>query len=241
MDEMTRLRQAFTLEPLLDAALRESGTGAKEFRDTGFIANLEKVLAIPDNIPISQTGLNIMLVNSVRFLVNRLRWEADVAQAPGDPRRGCRRSDRRPRAAPLRHDQAAALPLRRSRAAGDPGLGDVEPGAVSRRAARRSDAAAPVGRGDDERGDQHRRNLPEDARVRRRRGGGIELHPDRQLRFHRPVHHRARLQLPRMVPLDRPPVLAGLSQADAQVPAVAAGRQARAVAAQEPVQHRRIP
>lgn len=82
MDEMTRLRQAFQLEPLLDAALKESGTGAREFRDTGFIANMEHVLQIPNNIPISQTGLQIMLVNSTRFLVNRARWEADVERHP---------------------------------------------------------------------------------------------------------------------------------------------------------------
>jgi hypothetical protein len=82
MNDMAQLRAAFQLEPLLDAAFRESGTGAKEFRDTAFIANLEKVLQIPNNIPISQTGLNIMLVNSTRFLVNRLRWEADVARHP---------------------------------------------------------------------------------------------------------------------------------------------------------------
>lgn len=82
MDELTRLKQAFTLEPLLDTAFRESGTGAKHFRDTSFIPNLQRVLEIPHNIPISQTGLNIMLVNSVRFLVNRLRWEADVEKHP---------------------------------------------------------------------------------------------------------------------------------------------------------------
>lgn len=82
MNDMARLRAAFQLEPLLDAALKEGATGAKEFRDTGFIANLEHVLQIPNNIPISQTGLQIMLVNSTRFLVNRARWEADVERHP---------------------------------------------------------------------------------------------------------------------------------------------------------------
>ena len=65
--------------------MRLSGNPAparKEFRDTGFIANLERVLQIPHNIPISATGLQIMLVNSIRFLVNRLRWEADVEKHP---------------------------------------------------------------------------------------------------------------------------------------------------------------
>ncbi|MDR2857519.1 MAG: sulfotransferase [Novosphingobium sp.] len=82
MDEFARLRQAFTLGPLLDAAFREAGTGAKEFRDPGFLANLEQVLKIPTRIDISQTGLQIMYVNSLRWLVNRLRWEADVARHP---------------------------------------------------------------------------------------------------------------------------------------------------------------
>jgi hypothetical protein len=82
MDDIARLRQAFTLEPLLDAAFRESGTGAKEFRNSSFLPNLEQVLAIPSRIDISPTGLQIMHVNSLRFLVNRLRWEADVARHP---------------------------------------------------------------------------------------------------------------------------------------------------------------
>jgi len=82
MDELTRLKQAFTLEPLLDAAFRESGTGAKEFRDPSFLPNLEEVLKIPTRIDISLTGLQAMQVNSLRWLVNRLRWEADVAKHP---------------------------------------------------------------------------------------------------------------------------------------------------------------
>lgn len=82
MDEMARLRDAFRLEPLLETSLKESGTGARAFRDTRFITNLEKVLEIPNNIPISQTGLQIMLVNSTRFLVNRARWEADIEKHP---------------------------------------------------------------------------------------------------------------------------------------------------------------
>ncbi|MGE3691044.1 MAG: sulfotransferase [Novosphingobium sp.] len=82
MNEFEKLKDTFQLQPLLDAALKESGTGAKEFRDTAFITNLKHVLEIPNNIPISQTGLQIMLINSTRFLVNRLRWEADVAKHP---------------------------------------------------------------------------------------------------------------------------------------------------------------
>jgi len=82
MTDMDALRRAFTLEPLLDAAFREAGTGAREFRDTSFLPNLERVLDIPNNIAISATGLSIMLANSTRFLVNRLRWEADVERHP---------------------------------------------------------------------------------------------------------------------------------------------------------------
>lgn len=82
MEEFVRLRQAFTLEPLLDAAFKEAGTGAKEFRDPSFLPNLEQVLKIPTRIDISQTGLQIMYVNSLRWLVNRLRWEADVEKHP---------------------------------------------------------------------------------------------------------------------------------------------------------------
>ncbi|MCX7864768.1 MAG: hypothetical protein N2423_07020, partial [Novosphingobium sp.] len=82
MDEFARLRQAFTMEPLLERSFNEAGTGAREFRATRFLANLERVLEIPNNIPISFKGLQIMLVNTVRFLVNRLRWEADVEKHP---------------------------------------------------------------------------------------------------------------------------------------------------------------
>jgi hypothetical protein len=82
MDDMTSLKQAFTLEPLLDAAFRESGAGATDFRDRSFLPNLERVLAIPHNIDISLSGVQIMHTNSLRFLVNRLRWEADVARYP---------------------------------------------------------------------------------------------------------------------------------------------------------------
>ncbi len=82
MDELAKAKQAFALEPLLDTAFAEAGTGAKQFRDESFIPNLEKVLAIPHNIDISLSGVQIMHTNSLRFLVNRLRWEADVAKYP---------------------------------------------------------------------------------------------------------------------------------------------------------------
>lgn len=134
MTEFEKLKDAFRLEPLLESALKESGTGAREFRDTRFIANLEKVLEIPNNIPISQTGLQIMLVNSTRFLVNRARWEADVEKHPeildedvddpivvlGLPRSGTTKMQRF---------------LGRPQPSGNSRLGHVEPGSLPGRAA----------------------------------------------------------------------------------------------------------
>lgn len=82
MDDIASLRQALTLEPLLDAAFRESGTGRTEFRDTTFLPNLEKVLAIPSRLSLSARGLQGMHANSLRWLINRIRWEADVEAHP---------------------------------------------------------------------------------------------------------------------------------------------------------------
>lgn len=82
MDEIARLKQALTLEPLLEVAFAEAGTGAREFRDTSFLPNLEKTLEIPTRLPMSARGLMGVHANFLRFLVNRLRWEADVAKHP---------------------------------------------------------------------------------------------------------------------------------------------------------------
>jgi hypothetical protein len=82
MDELARAKQAFAFEPLLAAAFAEAGTGATSFRDEGFFVGLHKVLAIPHSIDISLSGVRIMHTNSLRFLVNRLRWEADVEKYP---------------------------------------------------------------------------------------------------------------------------------------------------------------
>lgn len=82
MDEISRLKQALRLEPLLDAAFAEAGTGAKEFRDPSFLPNLEKTLEIPTRLDMSARGLMGVQANFQRFLVNRLRWEADVAKHP---------------------------------------------------------------------------------------------------------------------------------------------------------------
>ncbi len=82
MEPIAAVRQALTVDALLDAAFREAGTGAKSFRDTSFLPNLEKVLAIPRRLDLSVRGLQGMRANSLRFLVNRLRYEADVERHP---------------------------------------------------------------------------------------------------------------------------------------------------------------
>jgi Sulfotransferase family len=82
MNEKGRLRQALTLQPLLDTALHESRTGASEFHDTSFLPNLRKALEIPTRLNLSERGLIGVHANFVRFLVNRLRYEADVLRHP---------------------------------------------------------------------------------------------------------------------------------------------------------------
>jgi hypothetical protein len=81
-DEITRLKHALTLEPLLDTAFAEAGTGARDFRDRSFLPNLAKTLEIPTRLEMSARGLMGVQANFVRFLVNRLRWEADVEKHP---------------------------------------------------------------------------------------------------------------------------------------------------------------
>ena len=82
MDEIARLKHALTLEPLLDAAFAEAATGAREFGDPSFLPNLEKALEIPARLEMSARGLMGVQANFTRFLVNRLRWEADVEKHP---------------------------------------------------------------------------------------------------------------------------------------------------------------
>ena len=82
MDEIARLKHTLTLEPLLDAAFTEAGTRARAFRDTSFLSNLEKTLQIPTRLKMSARGLMGVHANFKRFLVNRLRWEADVEKHP---------------------------------------------------------------------------------------------------------------------------------------------------------------
>ena len=82
MNEIARLKQALTLEPLLDTAFAEAATGAREFRDASFLPNLEKTLEVPQRLAMSARGLMGVQANFTRFLVNRLRWEADVERHP---------------------------------------------------------------------------------------------------------------------------------------------------------------
>lgn len=82
MDEIGCLKEALTLSPLLDAAFAEAGTGATTFRDPSFLPNLEKTLEIPTRLNMSARGLMGVHANFKRFLVNRLRWEADVERHP---------------------------------------------------------------------------------------------------------------------------------------------------------------
>lgn len=80
MNEIARLQQALRLEPLLDAAFKEAGRS--RFNDESFLPNLQKALEIPTRLPLSARGLMGVHANFVRFLVNRLRWEADVERHP---------------------------------------------------------------------------------------------------------------------------------------------------------------
>ncbi len=80
MDEVTTLEQKLTMQPLLDEALREAG--AAQFRDTSFLPNLAKVLEIPTRLNLSVRGLQGMHANNIRWLVSRLRYEADVERHP---------------------------------------------------------------------------------------------------------------------------------------------------------------
>ena len=82
MDQNSQLKHALTFEPLLEAAFAEAQTGATEFRDAAFLNNLEKALEIPNRLSMSARGLMGLHANFTRFLVNRLRWEADVEKHP---------------------------------------------------------------------------------------------------------------------------------------------------------------
>ncbi len=80
MDERAQLMEALTLQPMLDGALREAGATA--FDDTSFIPALEQALQIPVRLDMSVRGLQGLQANFTRYLVTRLRYEADVAKHP---------------------------------------------------------------------------------------------------------------------------------------------------------------
>jgi hypothetical protein len=80
MDDIAALRHALTLQPLLEAACRQAGS--KGFRDVSFLPNLHKALEIPTRLDLSPRGLMGVQANFVRFLVNRLRYEADIERHP---------------------------------------------------------------------------------------------------------------------------------------------------------------
>ena len=80
MTDLAPLRARLTPERLIDAAFAE--TGRTRFLDETFLPNLDRVMAIPTRLPLSARGLEGMWANSLRWLVNRLRWEADIEKHP---------------------------------------------------------------------------------------------------------------------------------------------------------------
>lgn len=78
--EKALLKDALRLEPMLEAALAEAP--ARKFRDTAFIANLEKVLEIPTRLEMWVAGLMGMQANTQRWLVNRARYETALEEQP---------------------------------------------------------------------------------------------------------------------------------------------------------------
>jgi len=81
MTDRAALKDQLTVDAVLTAAFAEAGRD--HFNDTSFLPNLAKVLEIPTRLPLSAAGLMGMQANSVRWLVNRLRWETDVEAHPG--------------------------------------------------------------------------------------------------------------------------------------------------------------
>lgn len=80
MTDTNSLRQRLTSDQLIAAAFAEAGR--TRFLDETFLPNLDKVMAIPTRLPLSARGLEGMWANSLRWLVNRLRWEADLERHP---------------------------------------------------------------------------------------------------------------------------------------------------------------
>lgn len=84
IDELKEMTRAADRNPdrLRICKIAEAGTGAKDFRDASFLPNLETTLEIPTRLNLSARGLMGVHANFTRFLVNRLRWEADVEKHP---------------------------------------------------------------------------------------------------------------------------------------------------------------
>jgi hypothetical protein len=82
MSDIAELKQGLSADALVAAALAQAGTGATAFRDESFLPNLEQVLKIPTRLELSARGLQGMQANTLRWLVNRLRYEADVERHP---------------------------------------------------------------------------------------------------------------------------------------------------------------
>lgn len=80
MDATAVIRAELKLDRLLDTALQEAW--AFKFHDLSFVPALERVLKIPDDLTFTLEGLHIFHANLLRFLVNRLRYEADVRKHP---------------------------------------------------------------------------------------------------------------------------------------------------------------
>lgn len=80
MYDISRLKADLTREEVLKSAFAEAGRD--HFADDSFLPNLDQVLEIPTRLELSAMGLMGMRANTVRWLVNRLRWERDVEAHP---------------------------------------------------------------------------------------------------------------------------------------------------------------
>jgi hypothetical protein len=80
VDRSHAVQNALERDRLLAEAVELAG--ASGFRDTSFVPALDRVLEIPGRLPFTENGLAILRANLLRFLVNRLRYEADVARHP---------------------------------------------------------------------------------------------------------------------------------------------------------------
>ncbi|HUD30128.1 MAG TPA: sulfotransferase [Novosphingobium sp.] len=80
MNEIASITPPLTVDAVLGTAFAEAGRD--HFADESFLPNLARVMEIPGRLPLSAAGLAGMRANTVRWLVNRLRWEADLEGHP---------------------------------------------------------------------------------------------------------------------------------------------------------------